>query len=85
MAITEWAAVVTLVVVLGGGLRYVIRAETRSDVDRLDGRINTHEEGCTERQKNIVAEFTHVRGDIARIEARGVSIESKIDRIAERL
>lgn len=38
---------------VGAALLYVVRSELRGDVTRIDGRINTHERGCTERQKNL--------------------------------
>jgi hypothetical protein len=56
---------------VGGVALYVIRAEMRGDVTRLDGRLNAHEEGCTIRQKSL--------------ERTLASIDKKLDRHDEKL
>ena len=45
---------------------------------RLEGRINAHEEGCTQRQKNHDERHVELSASIR-------SIDSKLDRLIERL
>lgn len=56
---------------VSGVVLYVVRAENGKTTARLDGRINTHEAGCEQRQK--------------RIDSRLESIDHKTDRIDEKL
>lgn len=67
--------------ITGGGavcglILYAIRSEMRGDVTRLDGRINTHEAGCTERQRALTAVLHSIDSKINRF-------EEKLDRLVE--
>lgn len=57
---------------------YVVRAELRGDVNRLDGRINAHERQCGERQKNLDERHAMLTGMLERM-------DQKLDTLMERL
>jgi hypothetical protein len=57
---------------------YVIRAEMRGDVSRLDGRINTHEAACEQRQKKLDERHEHISQGMERIEA---NISALVDKL----
>ena len=67
----ELAAIVGIGSAVGAVVMYVIRAEMRGDVTRLDGRLNTHEAGCTQRQLAL--------------DTRLDSMDKKLDRQDEKL
>lgn len=67
--------------VMGTAVMYVIKAEIRHDREdvarqhaRLDGRINTHEAGCTARQQALANTLTSMDHKLDRF-------EDKIDRL----
>lgn len=79
-SVEGWVAIMTGVL---GVLLYLIRSEIQSDVSamrtevaRVDGRINTHEEGCTVRQGAIEHRLTT-------LDQRSERIEDKLDRVLE--
>lgn len=73
MSIETGFALLGLVV---AGVLYVIRAEIKGDVTRIDGRINTHEKGCEVRQGFIA-------GELASIKEHGQRMEDKLDRLLQ--
>lgn len=72
----ELGAIVGIAGAVGGFALYVIRAEMRGDVTRLDGRINTHEKGCEVRQTALADKLDHM-------DAKLDHVADKLDRIAE--
>lgn len=60
--------------IIGAVALYLIRVEMRGDITRLDGRINTHEKGCEERQKRI-------DGRLASIDRNTERMDKKLDQL----
>lgn len=71
MELGEVAAMAGILGAVGGVALYIVRGELRGDVTRLDGRINSHERECAERQK--------------RLDERHVESNKKLDHIVEKL
>lgn len=76
--------------VISAGLLYVIRAEVRkdreqhaADVARLDGRINTHEAGCTQRQKTLDERNESIHVALTDLKRGDEVINQKLDRLLE--
>lgn len=70
MTLVELSALAGVGTAFGALGLYVIRAELRGDVTRIDGRINTHEAICGERYKTLVEKQD--------------DINKKLDRLLER-
>lgn len=66
------------VTALSGLAIYVVRSEVQKDVSRLDGRINTHERGCEERQKNLNERHAEMTKKLD-------AIDEKVDRLVARI
>jgi hypothetical protein len=75
-AITAFSAVSALAL-------YVIRTEMRGDVTRLDGRINSHEASCTQRQRQLDERHAEANAHRAETNVRLGSIDAKLDRLLE--
>jgi len=69
-------AAISASVVVGGAVLYVIRSEQAKEVARLDGRMNTHEAGCDQRQKKLDERYETQTKHLA-------SIDDKLDRLLE--
>ena len=68
-----------------------VRADTEREVTRLDGRMNTHEKGCEERQHGIVREFLYLKDEVTRLrtaldhlDQRGERIEQMVGQVLQR-
>lgn len=67
-----------IVAVVGGVVLYVIRAEMRGDVYRLDGRIDTHEKACEERQKKLDERHQAISKHLENIDANVRTLVDKL-------
>ncbi len=77
---------------VGGAVLYVIQAEIRKDRTEMEekvagllGRINTHEAGCTERQRRLDERRSVIQERLTAIDHRSEGMDAKLDRLLERL
>jgi uncharacterized protein YdaT len=76
---------------ISGGALYVIRAEISKDraameteLARTNGRIDTHEASCTERQRKLDERHEAIQNRLASIDHRSELMDGKLDRLLER-
>jgi Na+/alanine symporter len=69
--------------VIGGFALYVIRGELKSEVTRVDGRINAHEAGCSQRQAKLDERHASIQGRLEAIDHRSERMDAKLDRLLE--
>lgn len=62
-------------------LLYVVRAEINGTSQRLDGRIDTHESGCSQRQEKLDERHKNIEHRLDSIDRRGEAIDLKLDRL----
>lgn len=65
--------------VIGGLVLYVVRSELRGEVTRLDGRINTHEKGCEQRQQKLDERHTAITSILEELHEGQKEANRKLD------
>lgn len=77
----DMSGLALLATAVGAFALYIIRTEVRGDVTRLDGRINTHEKECAERQRKLDERHRTLTAAIGDVHRDVEKVDAKLDRL----